>query len=326
MARILVFLSLLLMLSSCSRVGGLVSKLKPGEEEDKFGKIPKVPAHLRAGGNATVKVEPAEERTVAAGVDPASLSTEQGGIAGLPSESDMIFTNPDDAEASEAAIEGLFSVQKKDWLSSHTVAKNLALVESKPLLILFTDTPSSQSGGSPAAARLESELLARNDFADWAGEKFVRLKLDFNVKDRRSADTAKQTLAVKKENYLLSLKKRYKVGGFPAIIVVAADGSVVQNVRGYRTGTSEYVWGLLKTAAVISESKQKKFEDRVLKKGYRRWQGKNKQKILAKLVSYREGDLVLVAPNGVRYRTHEKNVSAEDREWIQQQKEKRKAR
>lgn len=325
MARLLIFFSVIVLLTGCGRVGGLVSGLRPGGAQDDFGKVPKVPQQFQPGG-ATVKIQPAEERVVAAGVDPASLSAAEGGIAGLPSESDLIFTNPDDAEASEAAIEGLFGVQEKDWLVSHTVAKNLALVESKPLMILFTDTPSAQSGGSPAAARLESELLARNDFSDWAGEKFVRLKLDYNVKDRRSADSSKQTSAVRKEKYLLSLKKRYKVGGFPAIIVVAADGSVIQRVRGYRSGTSEYVWGLLRTAAVLSESRQKEFEDRLVKKGYRRWQGKNQQKILAKLVSYQSGDLVLIAPNGVRYRTNEKNISAEDRQWIADRKEQRSQR
>ena len=311
---------------SCSQVGGLVSKLKLGKEEDDFGKIPEIPSHLRSGSSGTVKLEPAEDRVIAAGVDPASLSVEQGGISGLPSEADIVFTNPDDAEASEAAIEGLFGIKKKDWLSSHTVAKNLALVESKPLLILFTDLPSAQSGGSPAAARLESELLARSDFSDWAGEHFVRLKLDFNIKDRRSADAGKQTLAIQKEKYLLSLKKRYKVGGFPALMVVATDGSVVQHVRGYRSGASDHTWGLLKTAAVNSADRQKKFEERLLKKGYRRWKGKNDQMILAKLASYQNGDLLLIGPNGVRYRTNEKNVSSEDRQWLADRKKRREVR
>ncbi|MDQ8189485.1 hypothetical protein [Roseibacillus persicicus] len=297
--------------------------MKPGEKEDNFGKVPEVPAHLRAGGSATAKVEPTEERLVAAGVDPASLAASQGGVAGLPSEDDIIFTNPDDFEGSEAAIQGLFGVARKDWQESHTVAKNLSLVESKPLLIFFTDTPSPQSGGSPAAARLESELIARSDFADWAGENFVRLKLDFNVKDRKSADTARQSIALAKEKYLLSLKKRYKVGGFPALIVVATDGSVVQHVRGYRSGNSEFTWGLLRTALETSKARQKKFEEKLQKKGYRRWTGKNDLKILARLAAYKDGNLILIAPNGVRYETKESNLSAEDRLWIEEQKEKR---
>ena len=256
--------------------------------------------------------------------DPASLTEAQGGVAGLPAEADLVFTDPDNPDASEDLISGLFSVKKKDWFSSHSVAKTTALNESKPLLIVFTDSPSAESGGSPASARLESELLARLDFSDWAAEHFIRLKLDFNVKGRKSADSKKQSLALKKEKYLASLKKRYKVSGFPAILVVSTDGTVIQKVRGYSPGNYEYTWGLLKTAVVINEERQEKFERKLAKKGYRRWQGKNKNKILARLASYKEGEITLIAPNGRRYQTNEKNLSADDLLWITEQKEKRK--
>lgn len=301
-----------------------MSKLKPGKKDDDFGKLPKVPSHLLAGGNARVKIQPAEERVVEAGVDPAS--TEEGGTLGLPSESDLIFTDPDDVEASEAAIKGLFGPEQKDWLSSHTVAKNLSLVESKPLLIVFTKLPSARTSGSPASAGLDKELLARADFHDWASENLVRLKLDYNFKNLKSVGADKQRQDVlnrKKTKYLESLRKRYGVGGFPAMIVVAADGSVVQHVRGYRNGSAEYTWGLLKQGVVLSNDRQKKFEASLERKGYRRWQGKNDRKILAKLASYNGGEVLLIGPNGVRYQTKETNLSSDDRRWIEEQKEKR---
>ncbi len=322
MQLLLLAIPFLCILSSCGRVGGVTA----GEDkDDRFGELPEVPSHLRAGGgNANVKIEPAQARIVAAGVDPASLATDAGGIEGLPSESDLIFTDPDDVEGSEAAIQGLFGTREKNWLESHTEAKNLSLLESKPLLILFTDLPSPSGGGSPTAARLQTELLARNDFSAWAKDHLVRLRLDFNLKDRKSADLSKQSLALRKEKFLKSLKKQYKIGGFPAMLVVSTDGSVLQHIRGYRSGSADYTWGLLKTAVVNSKQRQEVFEARLLKKGYRRWQGQNENKILARLVSYREGELILIGPNGKRYQTHENNLSPQDREWIKEQKEKRK--
>ena len=304
-----------LLLASCAK------------KDDDFGKIPEIPKHLRSGESANVSITPAEDIVMPAGVsDPASLSVAQGGVSGLTPESDLIFTDPDDVEGSEAAIQGLFSDEQRDWYLSHTVAKNKALLESKPLLIVFTDSPSGQSAGSPSSARMESELLARTDFAEWAKKNVIRLKLDFNLKDRKSADSAKLSLALRKEKYLESLKKQYKVGGFPAIIMVAADGSVVQHVRGYTSGSAENTWGLLKQGLYLSNERQEKFEAGLERRGYRRWTGKNDQEILARLAKYQKGELLLIAPNGVRYVTKESNLSSEDRNWIESQKEKRASR
>ena len=312
MVRLFLVCGSLLLLASCG---------KDGEDDDRFGKIPEIPSHLRGGGAANVKVTPAESRLVAAGVDPASLSESQGGVSGLTPESELIFTDPDDVEGSEAAIQGLFSDEKKDWYLSHTVAKNRALMESKPLLIVFTDTSAGLGGGSPAA-KLERELLARNDFADWAKKNVIRLRLDFNFKDRGSADPAKQSLALRKEKYLKSLRKQYKVGGLPQMIMVAADGTVVQHVRGF-SGSAANTWGLLKQGLYLSDERQKKFEARLAKRGYRQWTGQNDQRMFARLANYSEGKLTLIAPNGVRYVTKESNLSSEDRDWVEAQKNKR---
>lgn len=319
MIRFLFLLLAVLTLSGC----GIVSKLRPGKKEevskDDWNQIPR---HLRGGAaQESVKIEPAEaDRIVDAGVDPASIGLDQGGVAGLPSEADLIFTDPDNVKASEAAIEKLYKVQKKDWFVSHSIAKNQALIESKPLLMVFTNT----NGSSPAAAKLEKELLARIDFADWAKEHFVRLRLDYNVKGTKSADMKVLSDALEKRKYLNSLKKRYKVSGFPSMIVVAADGSVTQHVRGYDGGNYEFTWGLLKTAVANSKEKQDELERKLLRKGYRRWQGKNELKILAKLASYKEGELLLIAPNGVRYQTHIKNLSPADRQWLEDEQARRK--
>ncbi|MGJ8724187.1 MAG: hypothetical protein ACSHYB_06500 [Roseibacillus sp.] len=326
MVRFFLLFAPLSLLVSCGQMGGLVSKLKPGKEDDSFGKVPKIPGHLRAGGSANVTIQPAADIMVDADVDPASLSTEQGGVVGLTPESDIIFTDPDDVEASEAAIQGLFGEEKKDWYSSHTVAKNRALMESKPLLIFFADTPGGRNGGSLASAVLEKELFARTDFAEWAKENLIRLKLDRNFKDRRSVDKDKKSLALRKASYIESLRKQYKVGGSPALIVVAADGSIVQHVRGYRNGSAEYTWGLLKTGVVLSSERQKKVEARLEKKGYRRWTGNNDLKILARLAKYQNGELLLIAPNGARYVTKESNLSRTDQQWLQAQKDKRSGR
>lgn len=283
-----------------------------GKDEEPFD-YNDIPDELKAGGGRNTAAAPIVQGVVGVGVDPATT------LEGLPSEDELIWTNPDDVDSSEASVQELLGVRKKDWLLSHTLAKNFSMMEGKPLMILFTDIPGPGSGGSPTAARLERELISRTDFSEWASEHFVRLKLDYNVRNTSSADSGKQQIALKQKKFLASLKERYKVSGFPVILVVAPDGSVVQRIRGY-SGNAEFVWGLLRTAAEISGKKQFDLETKLLKKGYRFWTGQNDVKTLARLVSYNDGQLTLVGPNGNRFQTSTKNLSNDDREWLAEAK------
>ncbi len=74
MGRWILFVSFLtIFVSSCSRVGGLVSQVNGKDDpEADFGKVPKVPEAFRPSG-ARTKIEPTPSRQVQMGVDPASL-------------------------------------------------------------------------------------------------------------------------------------------------------------------------------------------------------------------------------------------------------------
>jgi len=310
---------LLLGLSSCGHLGRAVSKVVPKEEPKPQvnGGIPETLLPGR-GAQSLEEVKPTEVRSVGVGQDPAKVS----GIAGLPAQEDILFLDPDDHEASEDVLSGLAGIQKKDWLTSHSVARKYSMVEGKPLLIFFTNTPSPTNTGSFSAAALEKELFARSDFSEWASERFVRVKLDFNVKEK-DRDQARQSLARKKKRYLESLKKRYRVGGLPVVLVLAPDGTEVQRIRGYTAKNYEYTWGLLRTAEIVAKDRYEAYEATLEKKGYRRWTGKNDLRILARLASYKEGDLLLIEPSGERHKTNEKNLSRADRKWLTEEKEKR---
>jgi len=44
---------------------------------------------------------------------------------------------------------------------------------------------------------------------------------------------------------------------------------------------------------------------------------------VARLVSYQKGEMVMVEPDGNRFRTKESSLSSEDQEWIIEEKKKR---
>ena len=56
------------------------------------------------------------------------------------------------------------------------------------------------------------------------------------------------------------------------------------------------------------------------RRGYREWTDERGRKLFAKLSRYREGELILVEPDGKRILARESKLSAEDRTWILRQK------
>ncbi|MDP0492562.1 MAG: hypothetical protein Q7Q71_16065 [Verrucomicrobiota bacterium JB023] len=312
----------LLLGTACSRVGGMMSKITPDGAEEEGSATPSIPPQLRSG-SGNDELEELESVEVAAGSDPALLSSSQTGITGLPTEDEIEFLDPDDLEGSAALLEELTRGKREVWMSSFTQARRLSVAEGKPLLLWFTDTPGERRVGSPSSMQLERELFARKEFGEWAEENLLRLKLDFNVENRNSVEPTKKTLAIRQEKYLESLKDRFNVRGFPSLIVLGSDGSSATHIRGYRSGDSEYIWGRLRTAVQVASKRQQKYEAKLARKGYRHWTGENDVSLFARLASYQKGELVLVGPDGARYKTKESSLSAEDRAWIEAEKAKR---
>ncbi len=291
-------------LSSCAKLGlGGAEKKEPGP----FGPTG-IPPQLRAktpeggtpvtpGGNVPALPAPA---------------------AYVPSE-DIVYTDPDNPEAAIPELSTLLSAPKRGpWEDSETIARQRSMREGKPLLIWFTDSQSS-----PMCKALSQDLFATNDFGNWATENLVRLKVDTVVDkdamqdmDSLSADDYRSRVI----SYNAALKKRYKVMGYPSLVVLNPSGEVVDTYRGYKRGDAEFRWGQLKQAHAVSMQSYKGWRAGLEKKGYRDWEDGRGRKIFAKLVSYSNGDLTLIEPDGGRARTKESSLSEKDRAWISQQK------
>lgn len=287
-----------LALASCAKLGGG----KPEKPDQPFGPTG-IPPQLRS------KTE-AEGTPVTAGgnVVPANMFTP---------EQDIIYTDPDNPGAAIPELENLLANTKRGpWEESETIARQRSAREGKPLLIWFTD-----SQGSPMCKALSEELFSTNDFGSWATENLVRLKVDdlISKKDDLSMDEA-ETRRTNIRNYNIALKKRYKVLGYPSLIVVSPNGEVIGRYRGYKRGESQLLWGQLKHATAVSQESYKGWRASMEQKGYREWQGRRDVKIFAKLASYSNGNLILIEPDGTRSKTKESNLSDTDRKWIAEQK------
>ncbi len=295
---------LLLVLASCAKPG-LGGNSAPGEPRLPAGSSG-IPPQLRPG-----------TRDAGTPVTPGNPQIE------LTPEDDIVFTDPDNPDASLPELSTLLSAAPKrrsPWEQSETIAKRRAAREGKPLLIWFTD-----SARSPMCKALSRELLATPEFETWAAENLIRLRVDANVKvdDPDLALGDKESRMVDLKHYIARMKKQYKILGNPVLVMLNPGGEVIGRYRGYKSGDADYTWGLIKQGQAASAHAYQGWRSSLEKKGYREWRDRLDRKVFAKLASYDDGMLILVEPDGTRSRTHENKLSDADREWITEQKRRR---
>jgi hypothetical protein len=158
----------------------------------------------------------------------------------LTPEDDIVFTDPDNPDASLPELASLLDATPKrrgPWERSETIARRMAAREGKPLLIWFTD-----SARSPMCKALAEELLNTADFGQWASEYLIRMKVDANlvVDDPDISLGEKETRLVDMRHYVERLRKQYKVLGNPVLVLCAPGGEVLGRYRGYKRGDADY--------------------------------------------------------------------------------------
>ncbi len=252
---------------------------------------------------------------VAGGNNPAS----RNGMILTPEE-DIVFTDPDSGDANLPELSSLLAANPKHrgpWEQSESLAKQRAAREGKPLLIWFTD-----SARSPLCKALNDELFALPEFEKWASEKIIRLRVDASVKvdDPDLSLDDKETRRIDLTSYTSRLRKQYKVLGQPTLVLLNPGGEVLGTYRGYKRGQGAFYWGLIKQGEAASSSTYQKWRAGLEKTGYREWQDRGDNKVLAKLTRYADGTLTLIQPDGTRCRTQESKLSDKDRAWIAEQK------
>ena len=297
MFRRLSWLFLVSLLASCG------SSHDPFETEpNPFGPTG-VPAELRRGkGQGGTPIAPV------------GISDEMKNNPGIVLDpNEIVYTDPDaeDPESIPTELDALLSEAPQDgpWGKSYTDVFKRARRQDKPVLIWFTDSQNSVN-----CKMLSQELFNDPEFEDWADDTFVRLQVDSRV----TGETMDQES--RRKDYVKDLKKRFKVLGTPMLVVLTPAEEVVFREKGYVRGQANFKWGQLRQSANVAAGKHEKWKGKMEKKGYRTWKDPRGRKIFAKLVAYKDGDLVIVEPDGTRARTKEKSLSPADQDWIAAQK------
>jgi thioredoxin-related protein len=108
------------------------------------------------------------------------------------------------------------------WRTNLPEAADQARKEKELLLLDFTG-----SDWCGWCMKLEEETFSKPQFIDYASSNLVLLQVDFPMHQSQSDDLQKANRA---------LKKKYAVKGFPTVLIIKPDGTVLWEQRGYEPG------------------------------------------------------------------------------------------
>ena len=119
------------------------------------------------------------------------------------------------------------SAAKGGWLDNFEQAKKDAAADGKPIFALFTG-----SDWCPWCVKLNDEILKKPAFKKFADKNLVLFIADF-------PSQKKLKKAVERQNKELASK--YHVKGYPTVLLLKADGTVIGKTGYQRGGPEEYV-------------------------------------------------------------------------------------
>jgi len=121
-----------------------------------------------------------------------------------------------------AGLQLMASEVKLDWKTDVSKAQEQAKKEKKLVLLDFTG-----SDWCGWCIKLDHDTFSKKEWADYAKTNLVLVQVDFPHEKEQSDEQKKANEA---------LQKKYNVEGFPTIIVVKPDGTVVWTKEGYLSG------------------------------------------------------------------------------------------
>jgi len=108
------------------------------------------------------------------------------------------------------------------WLTNYEDALQLAKKEKKGVLLLFTG-----SDWCPPCKRLHHDVFDSEGFKEFAKKNLILVELDFPRKRENK-------LPAEQQNYNRALSRKFKVRGFPTVVILDADGKELGRWVGYR--------------------------------------------------------------------------------------------
>ena len=252
---------------------------------------------------------------------------------GLPGTGDPGLILPPPSLPGNPAMPGMELAARAFWHKSPREAREVARRERKPLLLWFRTRWKSAPVGAYASGAVgdpniavNDDLLSTPEFTEWASAHIVLTSLFYPINPPRDFPEDKKAA-------LQQFKEFFKVKGFPCIILLDENGREIERIKGYRRtndGRGQELSAAvpllerLKTAvarreAVIAAQDEK--QARLLAQNFREWTSRAGSKLMAKLVSAADNEVILMSDEGAQFRVMPEQLSIIDRAWLTRQKQ-----
>jgi hypothetical protein len=214
---------------------------------------------------------------------------------------------------------GIELAKKAYWHHNPHDAYREAVKSHRPILIFFAQMPDAEC----LSAQLNDDLLSLPEFNEFAAAKLVLTMLQYPV-GSPGRDYPEAKLAALKE-----LQTKFKVRGFPCVVVIDETGREIERIRGYGRvklapgsdtlySTAHVLLDRLKEAVHRHEERRRYREERLANleaQGYRLWTSQTGSTLMGKLVDARPERIVLMDENGQWRTVHPMQLRLYDAEW-----------
>ena len=143
-----------------------------------------------------------------------------------PSERDAFIAHEQKQQATRVAS----SQATTDWITDYDQALAVAKAQNKKVLLNFTG-----SDWCGWCIKLDKEVFSQKQFLNYAKDNYILVKLDFPRRTQLPANLKRQNDA---------LAKKYKVRGFPTVVVLNSNGKTHKTGGYVRGGPKAFIRSL----------------------------------------------------------------------------------
>lgn len=230
-------------------------------------------------------------------------------------EGDVVFSDPDNIEASEKHINMLFENRRQgnSWFDDYNRALRFSRREGRPMLVWFHDSVSS-----PKSNTLGRNVLYTTRFDKWCKDRVTRVVID--------TAEAPNDLEAQQPRYSLrearAMGRRFGVKRWPSVVVISMSG----DTEVVFDGIDDIDWSgkeiAIRNAIERAEVSYEKYKDKMRSRGYRDWKvARRKAPLFARYQRYdQEAQRVYLKELGGRIGSVSvANLSDEDKDYVRSQ-------
>ncbi len=185
------------------------------------------------------------------------------------------------------------------WEINPHYAFDRAQREQKPLMLLFTGVWNTQ------AMALSQEVFSTKSFNEYVKENLVICYLSYPRNFTDAPDALRQ------------IKDKFKVKGYPNVLIFNPNGEVERGIRGYRTGRPiDYFNQLVGACRPVLESIEVR-RTRLVASGFRDWSNYLGKVVFARFIARDASQVMLQDASGQRWTLPLNDLSPDDQRLVE---------